>query len=823
MENLVRTHKLTQANKSIIKVSKVALHVATALLLTTTGITQVLAAETKIVLSQTHKIQLPAGNLGNAITELSIQTGVQILVASDLIKNEKSLALNGKYSAETALTALVKSTGLLVQRSGNNALTLVIASNSLTRNTSKMNDSVETIEIHGSYTTKEMNNATGLVMSLRETPQSISIMTTQMIQDKALPNMSSVLKHIPGISMVGDASEGYLIYARGFVLDAAVQVDGLITTPAKSTYAGGFSQSIDPVIAERIEVLKGAAGILGGLGEPSATVNMIRKRPSEEFKGYVLGSTGSWNSYRAETDLSGSLTESGDVRGRVVAAYSTKDSFLDRYSRENYVIYAVVEADVSDYTKLSLAIDHLGTDSSGVYNWNSNPAYYTNGTLIDLKRSFSTGQEWAYRNVTETSITPEIEHTFSNDWFIKASYRYSDAKMDLVNAGLGDYVVKETGELISPWGAYIQHSDRASKTSSFNAYLTGDFSLLGRDHEFVMGYSVAGNEFSRITTYEDVDTPPTYENITIPAPDFSDNEVSSHTKETQLQTGIYSTARFSLAEPLKLMVGGRLSSWEYTREYILGDNDEVNSDSNDILTPYMGIVYDINNFASVYTSYTGIFLPVTVYGSNGQLLDPTEGTNAEAGIKLAFYDDELNINAAIYKTNKDSVAEWANEGRLPSGDWIYKSVDGIKTVGYELEVSGQITDNWKMNGGYTHNKGEDKEGNARTTYIPDDVFKVTTNHDLSELVDGLTIGVSVRWQSDTFSDGTIWLDPEVDYIQEQPAYWLVDMMARYNVNEQLSVSLNINNVFDETYNRSLWGYTDIGEPRNISMSLRYKL
>ena len=748
-----------------------------------------------------------------------MQTGVQILVTSDLVTNEQTLALNGKYTAETALTELVKHSGLLVQRSGNNALTLVAASNSL----AIKDDTLETIEVHGSYTAKEMNNATGLVMSLRETPQSISIMTTQMIQDKALPNMSAVLKHIPGISMVGDASEGYLIYARGFVLDAAVQVDGLITTPAKSTYAGGFSQSIDPVIAERIEVLKGAAGILGGLGEPSATVNMIRKRPTVDFKGYVFGSTGSWNAYRAEADLSGSLTESGNVRGRVVAAYNTRGSFLDNYSRDNSVIYGVVEADISDYTKVSVAIDHLATNSSGVYGYSANPAYYTDGTLIDLKRSFSTAQDWAHRDVTETSITTDFEHIFSNDWFVKASHRYSDAKMDVVSASLGQYVDKATGQLISPWGSDIGHSDRTSKTNSLNVYLTGDFSLLSREHEFVMGFSSAGNEFVRISTDIDIDTPPTIDNITVPAPDFSGIEAGGHTKETQLQTGLYGTARFSLAEPLKLMIGGRLSTWEYTREYMLGDNDEVNADSSNILTPYVGIVYDINDFASVYTSYTGIFLPVTSYGKNGQLLDPTEGTNTEAGIKLAFYDDELNINAAIYKANKDNVAEWANEGMLPSGDWIYKSVDGVKTIGYELEISGKITDNWKMSGGFTHNKGEDKEGKARTTYIPDNVFKITTNHDLSEIVDGLTIGASVRWQSDTFSDGTIWLDPEVDFSHQQPAYWLVDLMARYNVNEQLSVSLNINNVLDETYNRSLWGYTDIGEPQSIYMSLRYKL
>lgn len=767
------------------------------------------------------EINIPAGSLAGAITELSIQTQVQILAPGTLIKDTTTSGLSGEYSAEEALRLLVKDSGLIVKRTGERALTLLAEPVSSVK--------VEEMVVMGSYTTLSMNGATGLEMSLRETPQSVSIMTTQMIQDKALVDMRSVLKHTPGISMVGDASEGYLIYARGFVLDAAVQVDGLITTPAKSTYAGGFSQSIDPVIAERIEVLKGAAGILGGLGEPSATVNMIRKRPTVETQGYVYGSIGSWNTYRTEADISGALTESGKVRGRLVGAYQDGDSFLDRYSRKNSVIYGVIEADVGPSTKLSLAIDHLNSDSTGVYNWNSNPAYYTDGTPIKLDKSFSTGQYWAYRDVTETSVMPEIEHTFSNDWFVKASYRYSDATMNVLNASLGDYVDKTTGDFVGAWGpGYAGLSDRSSKTHSFNLYTTGDFSLFNNKHELIVGFSQASNEFIRIST--DADTPPVnVDNILVPAPDFSDSTVENGykygSKETQTQTGLYTTARFSLADPLKLMVGGRLSNWEYGRVDVLGDGDDVNTDADNIVTPYIGIVYDINEYASVYTSHTGVFLPVTVYGADGQLLDPTEGTNTEAGIKLAFFDNGLNISAAIYKANKDNkdnVAEWANEGRLPSGDWIYKSINGINTKGYELEIAGALSKSWNMSGGYTHNTAEDKEGEVRQTYIPADVFKITTSHQLAGILQGITIGGSVRWQSETYYEDAVYaVDPAIPFTQKQPSYLLLDVMARYEINNAFTLGLNINNLLDESYNRSLWGYTDVGEPRNASVSLRW--
>jgi hypothetical protein len=158
---------LHSRKKSITKISKIAFSVATALLLSTAAIplTQVYAADTEVALSQVFNIKLPAGSLANAITELSIQTEIQILVVSELVKDEKFPALSGQFSAETALIELVKKTGLLVQRSGNNALTLVVASDSLASRTATEKELIETIQIHGSYTSTQENSVTGLNMS----------------------------------------------------------------------------------------------------------------------------------------------------------------------------------------------------------------------------------------------------------------------------------------------------------------------------------------------------------------------------------------------------------------------------------------------------------------------------------------------------------------------------------------------------------------------------------------------------------------------------------------------------------------------------------
>lgn len=692
----------------------------------------------------------------------------------------------------------------------------------------KADNSIEEVLVTGSYTTRSMNGATGLDMSLRETPQTVTIVTSQMIQDKGLVDMEQVLDHVPGVSKSGDASEYSLMYVRGFQLDTGVQVDGMITTPANSTYSGDAAQSIDPILAERIEILKGAAGILGGQGEPSATVNMIRKRPTTDFQGSLTGAVGSWDTYRAEGDVSGSLNEEGSIRGRFIGSYMDGDSYIDRYSRDKSVVYGIVDWDVTPQTLFSLAIDKSSVNSRGVYNWSSNPAFYTDGTLIDHDPSFSTGHEWAHRFIDQWSVMPYVQHEFTNGWTLKGTYRFAKATQDVSNATYGAYVDKATGNLVDPWSTpYSLFSGRESDTKSFNIVTNGGFGLLGRDHEVVFGYSYSKNEFDLLFDYADMPTYNLYDPKPNPAaPDYSG--VSSpydqnESLEVGEQSGAYATVRFNLADPLKLMLGGRVSDWTYDNSDLLASTT-VHAEEKNVVTPYAGIVYDVNSFLSVYTSYTGVFKPVGNYGADGNLLEPTEGTNTEAGLKMAFFDNDLNISAAVYRANKDNVAEWANMGMLPNGNWIYRSVDGIKTDGYEIEIAGALTESWNISGGYTYNKAEDKEGNPRQTYIPTKMFKITNSY---TFVNGLTLGASARWQNYSYGDANIPASisatgAAIAVKQEQPSYWLVDVMARYELNDALAISLNVDNLFDEVYNRSMWGYSDFGDTRSVTLGIKYK-
>lgn len=686
----------------------------------------------------------------------------------------------------------------------------------------------EHISVRGSYTAAAMNSATGLVMSLKETPQSVTLVTAQLISDKNLHSMEAVLNHTPGVTMVGDASENSQIFVRGYALDTGVQIDGLITTSASHVYSGSMDQGLDPVIAERVEVLKGAAGILSGLGEPSATVNFIRKRPSREQKFSSSASVGSWDSYRLSADVSSALNETGTVKGRAVAAVQQQDSFVDRYQRRSQVFYGVVETSLAEATELSLLADYQQNNTDGVFNWNSNPAFYTDGSPVELGRNFSTSQPWTYWDVSQHSLMAELKHRFNNGWSLYSAYRFGHATINALAFYPGDYIDKSSGAFVGVWDkTNAALHDRISDTHSFNLYSTGEFSLFGQDHSAVVGFNAGKNLFDNVNYNSDTSDPKLKIYHLRDAGNFAAPAIpaspSNGRRSEQRQSGVYGTVRLTLAEPLKLMLGGRLSNWSYQDQDLIGTTNPASLDNSGIFIPYVGLVYDLTEQLALYSSKTEIFKPGSYFGADGNLLPPAEGSNIEAGIKGAFFAGALNMSAAIYRTQKDREPEFAGLGQLPNGYWIYQSVDGITTDGYELELAGQLTDDLTLSGGYTRNTAEDKQGQLRQTYLPAQVLKLMAKYDLSATVADLDLAVSWRWQSDSYYEGNIRLTPPVPYRQQQPAYSVLDLMLNYQLSPQLSVQLNLNNVLDQHYYRSMWGYADHGEPRNGNLTLRYAL
>ena len=284
------------------------------------------------VQAQEWALDIPAQSMNSALQALAKQTDTQLLYSPEDISGLRSSALKGRHDLQTSLRILLQGTGLRYQIDGN---TVTVTAGSAGKDgqvelsATNVNSTGlgATTEGTGSYTTGVTSTATKMNLSMRETPQTITVVTRQRMDDQHLSSMTDVLKQTPGITMSQDGGERYNIYSRGSAINT-YQFDGVTTFQDNQT-RNMPSTLLDVALFDRVEIVRGATGLMTGAGDPSAVVNLIRKRPTREFKSYIQGDVGSWDNYRAEADVSGPLTKEGNVRGRLVAAQQNNHTFMD--------------------------------------------------------------------------------------------------------------------------------------------------------------------------------------------------------------------------------------------------------------------------------------------------------------------------------------------------------------------------------------------------------------------------------------------------------------------------------------------------------------
>ncbi|MEK7740896.1 MAG: TonB-dependent siderophore receptor [Pseudomonadota bacterium] len=667
----------------------------------------------------------------------------------------------------------------------------------------------EITENSGVYTPGSIATATRLVLKPKETPQTISVITRQEMDDFNLNSIDDVMRHTPGVSVVTYDSERTEYYSRGFAIQN-FQYDG-IPMNRDSAYSAGNTLS-DMAIYDRIEVLKGATGLLTGVGDPGATINLIRKKPTKDFQGNVSLGLGTWNNYRGQIDLSGPLNETGSIRARGVAAYQDKESQLDRYERKTPVFYGILEADLTDNTLLTVGADYQDNKPKGS-TWGGIPIYNSAGQFNKMPRGFNNGANWSNWEQYTRTIFSTLEHKFDNDWVAKIQLNHQINGYDAqLGAAAGGHPNPSTGTGVSMWAGNYKGE---TKSDAADIYATGPFQLFGREHELVVGASISestwkNNGYSAPTGYKTSVDQYYQWNGNVAEPDWQKGNHWSN-NETTKQNGFYLTSRLNLHDDLKVILGGRIANYksEETKE-------------SGIFIPYVGAVYDLNDQYSVYASYSSIFKPQSAQNPNGKTLDPLEGENYEAGIKGEFFDGRLNASLAYYQLKQDNFAKEIPNVLTPSGGVASEALQGVKTKGAELEVTGEIRPGWNLHAGFNH-KISKQDGIKQSTLTPENEFSLYTSYKLNQWVDGLTIGGGARWQDKTWGDVTnpLYKDPVKHVVSD---YWLFDAMANYEVNDQLSVSFNVNNLLDEKYYTIFSWYSTYtwGEGRNYNLGLKYK-
>ncbi len=801
---------------------RLAAHLRRALLCSTLlGLGNVLPAQAASDSARAYHID--AGDLGPALTRFAAQAGVVLSFDPALTRGQRTAGLDGNYTADQGLQQLLSSAGLQALHESDGRYSISAGAHAadagaLELGTTEIvsNQLGSITEGSGSYTPGSIATATRLVLTPRETPQSITVMTRQHLNDFNLNNVDDVMRHTPGITVSAYDSDRTNYYARGFSINN-FQYDGIPSTARNVGYSAGNTLS-DMAIYDRVEVLKGATGLLTGAGSLGATINLVRKKPTAEFQGHVSLGAGSWDKYRSELDLSGPLNEAGTVRGRAVAAYEDKHSFMDRYSRKTPVYYGILEFDLSPDTLLTVGGDYQDSLPKASSWSGSFPLIDSQGNPNKVSRSFNNAANWsAWEQYTRT-VFAMLEHDFGNGWVSKLQL---DHKINGYHAAMGSI----QGATPNPDGtSKITAGKYTGDTVSNSAdlYVSGPFELFGREHELVLGGSIAnarwqGKGFWDYTTYGPnvVDFNNWHGNLREP----NWGAQTQFLDDTVRQTGGYMTTRLNMTDDLKVILGARVVNYQLT------GNTPTYRETGRVV-PYVGAIYDLNDTYSLYASYTDIFMPQENYNRDrdDKLLDPDEGQNYEVGLKAEFFEGRLNASAAYFEIHEDnrSVSDDEYNNRDPQpGNYAFKGTPAV-TKGYEIETSGELAPGWQLQAGYTHKIVRDHNQEKISTFEPEHQVTFNTTYKLRGALDKLTIGGGARWQSRAWQ--AIWNGPRERYEDfEQKPYWLVDAMARYQFNEHLSATLNANNLFDERYYTNLGFYTAgaYGEPRNYMLTTRW--
>lgn len=666
---------------------------------------------------------------------------------------------------------------------------------------------MEEVMIVGKRLNRTSKGATNLPLSLAETPQAVTVVDREFIDSFGFDDVNDVLELTTGVNVEEVETDRTYYTSRGFDIKS-MQVDG-IGLPFLWNVVG----ALDTAIYDKVEVIRGANGLLTGTGNPSGTINYVRKRPTNEFHATTELWFESWDKRRVEADVSGPLSDSGAWAGRLVAAAQSAGSHLDHYENDRTIFYGVLDGQVGRSTTVTLGYTEQDNESTGVL-WGALPLLYADGTQTDFDVSTSTTMDWTWWETHSKTAFVELTHAIGADWELTAILTRNeyDEPSELFYVYGNPALDRETGLGLFGWpGKYLAYSDHLL----LDATVTGSFTLGGRRHDLLLGFNAADADHGYLQYHAPADDPawgampafPGWTGREVARPPFGDPELTAEWTDDIRR--LYGVAHFDATDALGLIVGFNAIDVR-SRGF---NFDELRNRDEQEISPYVGVTYAFADNLRVYGSYSDIYEPQAELGENLAPLGSAVGKSYELGLKGEFLDGQLLGALSLFRAEQDNYAEYAgfDEG---SGLSYYRGVD-VESEGFELEVSGRIGERVHLFGGYTQLDVEDRDGADARTFVPRKTFKLGTRF-TPALAPKLELGGSVRWSSGMY------LDTPLGRIR-QPSFEVLSAYARYALSERLELAVNVDNLTDEKYLTSLyWDQAFYAAPRNAAISARLR-
>lgn len=765
-------------------------------------------------------VDISAGSLSRALNQLAKLAKVALSYDPDLAAGKTTLGVKGSHTLEQALDKLLQGSGVGFNRVGDK-VTLTVVGEVAMLDTIHVAATAEKVRFGdalaetGGFKAGYQSTATKMAMSLKETPQAISVVTRESLEARQVKDIATAVELTAGVSGTNRGAPGPFAghgqFGRGFSLRGQelqyyrdVRADG---------FSAGVLSAFDFAAYERVEVVKGPSGFYGQ-GSLGGYINLVRKKPQKEFSASVSGQAGSYDTYRGEADITGALTEDKRLRGRLVAAYDDAGSFTDDVKTETTLFAPSIEAEIGDHTRVLLQFLYQEEDfipSRGM------PIKLEGNKLeaLDIPRSFyfgAVGSETSDASIRDVSL--RVDHELSDRWLATLLLQRNKTGRHVIfnNAGFQSYTsgIKHNTET-EVWAGELR--------------LEGEFDAFGREHQLLFGveknqrmleleygYGFLGmidiyaNNFSDVGFMLEKDVPTTQE---------EDN--------VEKNSAVYGQTFLSLHERTKLLLSARYDWSDKENKLVEGSAGEQKKSA---LTMRIGLVQTFTDNISAYATYGQSFNPVSSTGKNGRILDPETGDGYELGLKTDWFNHKLGATLAVYQQELDDRPITDPESLLDAIPGTYSMSAGKhRTEGVELEITGTpyqgltiaAAANW------SDNEFIDKDDTNYELSINGSIDKQYSLYANYELQGGPLKGLGFGATLVSVGERQYIIGGKQAYLD---GYERVDLNFSYNGLPNWEMALQVRNLFDKTYveqaqsgYRAAWNF--FGAPRSALFKATY--
>ena len=771
-----------------------------------TLLTHAVHAATVIVESNTQVFSIAANSMEDALNRFAKQTGIKISFSNIEVKGLMTHGLNGNFTIQDGLKHLLAGSNLEMIRQ---------ADGFTVKRTSTPTPGLDSVvpltvlpvvkvmsSAMGGYATAYSTTATKTNTLLRDIPQSITVVTRELIRDQSMQSMADVARYVPGVGVSqGEGNRDALVF-RGNRSTGDFFTDGV---------RDDVQYFRDLYNIERVEVLKGANGMIFGRGGSGGVINRVTKQagwdPIREFS----FEGGSFDKKRATVDVGHAINDVAAVRFN--SMYENSGSYRNGVNLERFGISPTVTLKPSHQTNIILGMEHFQdhrTSDRGIPSLNGAPVNTSPSTFFgDPRRSKA--------DVTVTSFNALIEHKFNSGFTFRNRTNYAMYDKFYQNVFANSAVIAGSLNLAA-------YNDTSTRDNFFNQT---DFSYNLNtgpiNHTIAVGVEVGRQvtDNSRLNGYFNNNTSALALSVPLSSPITSDpitfgiRAVDNHSV-TRI-TSVYVQDQIVLLPQLHAIVGVRYDQFQV--DFLKRtDNTQLKTDDG-LLSPRLGLIYKPIEAISIYTSYSKAFAPRAAEQLTGltvttAALAPEKFTNLEAGIKWDILP-ALAFTTAVYQIDRTNVISVD-----PNNSAATFLTKGQVVQGVEAGLSGQITSAWRVMGGYAYQVGELLSTSNTTTArngatlaeLPRHTFSMWNRYDFTP-VWGMGIGVIHR--SDMFA--------ALDNTVRAQGFTRVDAAIFARIDRRLRFQVNIENLLDTKYIAAVHNNNNMtpGSPIAVRASVVY--